>query len=115
MAWLNIYQTLKQAIQDVIAPEMQQLRGDIKALSARMDSFEKSVDARFDAIGQRFETVDQRFKAMEQRFVDLTKRMDDMAYDWRRSLDIRERISVSSEVRKVQAAFAGCSGSWNVV
>jgi hypothetical protein len=28
---------------------------------------------------------------------------------------LERRISVSSEVRKVQAAFAGCSGSWNVV
>ena len=33
LAWLNIYQNLKQAIQDVIAPEMQQLHGEIKALS----------------------------------------------------------------------------------
>jgi hypothetical protein len=31
LAWLNTYQNLKQAIRDVIAPEMQQLRGDIKA------------------------------------------------------------------------------------
>jgi len=42
LAWLNIYQSLKQAIQDVIAPEMQQL------------------DKQFDAIDKRFESVDKR-------------------------------------------------------
>jgi predicted nucleic acid-binding Zn-ribbon protein len=107
LAWLNIYQNLKQAIQDVIAPEMQQIRGDIKALSARMDAFEKSidarfvaVDARFDAVDQRFDAVDRRlgaidrqFDAVDRRFEELGKRIDGLAYEFRMSLDIRERLA----------------------
>jgi hypothetical protein len=87
LAWLNIYQNLKQAMQDVVAPEIQALRGDIKqqngeikALSVeiagvrqQLHLFEKSVDARLDA---------------------LSKRVDDLACEWRQSLDIRERLAV---------------------
>ncbi len=79
MAWLNIYQNMKQAIQDVIAPEMQQIRGDIRALSARMDSLEKSIDARFDSVDPRFD--------------EFGKLTDQLAYEFRMSLDVRERLA----------------------
>ena len=87
LAWLNIYQNLKQAIQDVIAPEMQQLRGDIKALSAEIAGvrqeltlFQTVVNRQFDAIDKRFDAVDKRFDAVDKRFDalkdDIDKRFD---------------------------------------
>jgi predicted nucleic acid-binding Zn-ribbon protein len=78
LAWLNIYQNLKQAIQDVIAPEMQQLRGEIKALSAeigavhqRMDSFERRLDFFENRVDKRFDAIDR---------------------EWPRALDIYQRL-----------------------
>ena len=79
LAWLNIYQNLKQAIQDVIAPEMQQLRGDIKALSAEtaavrqeLTLFQTVVNRQFDAIDKRFDAlkddIDKRFDTVDKRF-----------------------------------------------
>jgi len=87
LAWLNIYQNLKQAIQDVIAPEMQQLRGDIKALSAEtaavrqeLTLFQTVVNRQFDTIDKRFDAVDKRFDAVDKRFDalkdDIDKRFD---------------------------------------
>ena len=98
LAWLNIYQNLKQAIQDVIAPEMQQLRGDIKALSAetaavrqeltlfqtvlnrQFDAIDKRFDALKDDIDKRFDTVDKRFDAagdaVHTRFEAVDRRLD---------------------------------------
>src|SRR5437867_10130914 len=87
LAWLNIYQNLKQAIQDVIAPEMQQLRGDIKALSAEIAAvrqeltlFQTVVNRQFDTIDKRFDAVDKRFDAVDKRFDalkdDIDKRFD---------------------------------------
>ena len=93
LAWLNIYQTLKQAVQDVIAPEIQQLRGDIKAqngdikalsveigaLHRRIDSLENSMDKRFDGIDKRFDAIDKRIDLLQE--------------EWSRALDIRERLA----------------------
>jgi len=103
LAWLNIYQGLKQAIQDVIAPEMQKLNGNITALSAeigalrqRMDTFEKYVDQRFEGLErsneERFKAVNQRFDYVDQQFKNLDKRIDILEHYWNQSLDIRERL-----------------------
>src|SRR5258705_10890030 len=107
LAWLNIYQNLKQAIQDVIAPEMQQLRGEIKALSVeigavhqRIDSLEKSIDARFNAVDQRFDAVDTRFDVVDKRldvvdkrFDGIDRRIDLLQAEWPRARDIYERLA----------------------
>jgi hypothetical protein len=93
LAWLNIYQNLKQAVQDVIAPEIQQLRGDIKAqngeikalsveigaLRQRMDGFEKRIDLFENRMDQRFDAVDRRFDAIDR--------------EWPRALDIYTRLA----------------------
>ena len=104
LAWLNIYQNLKQAIQDVIAPEMQQLRGDIKALSAEIAAvrqeltlFQTVVNRQFDTIDKRFDAagdaVHTRFEAMDRRLDGIDKRIDGLAADWRVSLDVHERLA----------------------
>jgi hypothetical protein len=122
LAWLNIYQNLKQAIQDVIAPEMQLLRGDIKALSAEtaalrqeLTLFETFVNRQFDAVDRRFDTIDKefdefragidkrldvsddaadtRFNGIDKRLDSLDKRIDGLALDWRVSLDVHERLA----------------------
>ena len=49
----NLLQTLQQLVQDVIAP-------DVRELKVRLSSLEKQMDVRFDA-------VDSRFNAMEQK------------------------------------------------
>ena len=36
LAWLNIYQNLKQIIQDAIAPEIQSIKGDIKSIETQI-------------------------------------------------------------------------------
>ena len=45
LAWLNIYQNLKQIIQDAIAPEMQGLKGEIKALSHEITALSQRIDS----------------------------------------------------------------------
>ncbi len=60
----DVLQTLQQLVQDVIAP-------DVRELKVRVSSLEKQMDARFDAVDRRFESVDRRF--------------DDLSKGWRRS------------------------------
>ena len=59
LTWFNVYGSVKQAIQDVIGPKIQDLRGDIRAIDARIDGLEK----RFD---QRFADIDKQFDQMER-------------------------------------------------
>ncbi len=50
----NILQTLQQLVQDVIAP-------DVRELKVRVSSLEKSMDMRFNALEQK---MDIQFKAV---------------------------------------------------
>jgi hypothetical protein len=50
----NILQTLQQLVQDVIAP-------DVRELKVRLSSLEKQIDVRFDASDQK---NDAQFKAI---------------------------------------------------
>jgi hypothetical protein len=61
----NILQTLQQLVQDVIAP-------DVRELKVRMTSLEKQVDVRFNAMEQRFDMFEQKsdaqFKTINAQF-----------------------------------------------
>lgn len=65
----NILQTLQQLVQDVIAP-------DVRELKVRVASLEKQMDVRFAAIDVRFDALDVRFDALDQRFISLDQKND---------------------------------------
>ncbi len=56
----NLLQTLQHLIQDVIAP-------DVRELKVRVASLEKQMDVRFDAVDSRFKGLDDRFKALDEK------------------------------------------------
>jgi hypothetical protein len=89
----NVLQTLQQLVQDVIAP-------DVCELKVRQASFEKLVDDRFNALAK---SIDERFnspsKQSEMQFNTLmaaiseSKAQTDLA--WVREFsDLRERVAV---------------------
>src|SRR5277367_6794285 len=52
----NLLQTLQQLVQDVIAP-------DVRELKVRVASLEKQMDVRFDAVDVRFNALEQKMDA----------------------------------------------------
>ena len=52
----NVLQTLHQLVQDVIAP-------DVRELKVRISSLEKLMEVRFEAIDRRFDSSDQKSDA----------------------------------------------------
>ena len=56
----NIIETLQHLLQDVIAP-------DVRELKVRVSALEKQMDIRFEAVDRRFTSIDQRFIALEQK------------------------------------------------
>lgn len=89
----NVLQTLQHLIQDVIAP-------DVRELKVRQASFEKLVDERFNSL---IKSIDERFTAQarqgEMQFQTLlaaiseSKAQTDPART-REISDLRERIAV---------------------
>jgi hypothetical protein len=89
--------------------------GDIKALSTEIGAlrqeltlFQTFVNRQFDAIDKRFydlkhdidkrfdladDAANQRFNAMDKRPDGIDKRIDDLAGDWRLSLDVHQRLA----------------------
>ena len=57
----NIAQTIQKAIQDLVAPDLRELKVVVTAL-------QKQIDQRFDAVDQRFDAVNQRFDAQSKQF-----------------------------------------------
>jgi glutathione S-transferase len=54
----NILQTLQHLVQDVIAPDLRQLKADLSSL-------EKQIDVRFHAVDTRFDAIESRMKSQE--------------------------------------------------
>ena len=70
----NALQTLQQLVQDVIAPDVRELKVRVssteKTVESRFGSLEKDVDVRFNALQRemdtRFDAIDQRFSSLER-------------------------------------------------
>jgi exonuclease VII large subunit len=77
----NIAQTIQKAIQDLVAPDVRELKILVAALQKQIDQRFERVDQRFDALNEQ---IDQRFEAvnkqMDQRF-DAQSREIDKRFD----------------------------------
>jgi hypothetical protein len=100
----NILQTLQKLVQDVIAP-------DVRELKVRVASLEKEMDVRFNAVDLRFNAIDQRFNAMDQkidqRFNAMDQKIDQRlnAMDQKNQLQFQAIMAAISE-SKAQGELA---------
>ena len=65
---MSIYEDIKKAIQEALAPDVSEIKGEVKALNTRLDSIEKVMNVRFDSLDQRFDDLLAR--------LELTKRIE---------------------------------------
>jgi phage shock protein A len=108
MPWMNVYGSVKQAIQYLIAPEIQLLHGEIKRLDARVEGMRGEMNARFDAVNRRFEGVDRRFESVDKKFDSIEERLEFVEFSvketigvqiqsmdakWREAMDVHERLA----------------------
>jgi predicted nuclease with TOPRIM domain len=69
---VSIYDDVKKAIQDQLAPDLQEIKGEIKALNVRMDALEQKLDYRIEGLNQRFDQLidklefDKRLENLER-------------------------------------------------
>ena len=103
---MGVYDQVKAAFQDIIAPEIRAIRGEfetlkveIRRLDEKIDSLRNEVIARIDAL--RTETT-TKIDALEGKLVAeirrLDTRIDSLERELKTAIDIRERL-VALEAR----------------
>jgi hypothetical protein len=74
----NTLQTAQSFIQDVLAPDVRELKVKVGAIDKQIDSLEKHIDERFASFEKH---NDERFasfeKRIDERFASFEKRMDE--------------------------------------
>jgi len=83
MTAMGVYDQIKKAFQDIIAPELHALRGDIRLLDQKIDAVDARLTIKLDSL--RNEMI------AEIRRVDT--RIEGVDRELRTAIDIRERLA----------------------
>ena len=125
---MPVYDQVKQALQDILAPELQALKGELRRLDERIFAMEAKVEGtknellaeikRLDEKTEaRFREVDARFKEMETKLAALDAKFEtkfaalDEKFETRfRELDskfegLRHEVRTVLEIRERLAAL----------
>ena|SRR5438874_7580242 len=97
MTAVGVYDQIKKAFQDVIAPELHALRGDIRVIDSRIAGLDQKIDGvdarltvKIDSL--RTETVSMKAELIaEIRRLDV--RIDGVDRELRTAVDVRERLA----------------------
>jgi hypothetical protein len=102
MALKGTYETIKQAFQDIIAPQLERINGEIAGLKTQIHSLEKRTEEGFISVRHEMGSLEKR---MEEGFASLRNEMDSLRGEMRQGLaysnkrvdevlEIRERLAV---------------------
>jgi len=117
---MPVYDQVKQALQDILAPELQALKAEIRRLDEKIESLRNEMNTRFLAleekvdllrnvelkrVDEKIETlrtvdlrgVEEKFESlrneMNARFSAVQEGLDGLKYEVRTVLEIRERLA----------------------
>jgi hypothetical protein len=87
---VGVYDQIKKAFQDLIAPELHGLRGDIQRLDQKIDGVDARLTGKLDSL--RTETVSMKGELLAE-IRRLDARVDGVDRELRTAIDIRERLA----------------------
>ncbi|MGH7305950.1 MAG: hypothetical protein ACRELZ_21915 [Candidatus Rokuibacteriota bacterium] len=94
---MGVYDQIKKAFQDVIAPELHALRGDIRVLDSKIAGLDRKIDGidarlaiTIDSL--RTETVSLKGEVLAE-IRRLDARVDGVDRERRTAIDVRERLA----------------------
>jgi hypothetical protein len=90
MSRVGVYDQIKRAFQDLIAPELHAIRGDLWLLDQKIDGVDARLTTKIDALDQKIDSVKSELLS-EIRRVDT--RIDGLDREVRTAIDIRERLA----------------------
>lgn len=90
MAAMGVYDQIKKAFQDIVAPELHALRGDIRLLDQKIDGLDQKIEGMDARLGQKIDGLRAELVAEIRR---LDTRIDGLDRELRTAIDIRERLA----------------------
>lgn len=82
----NIYETIKQVIQDVVAPELREINGELKLLHTEIRRLDEKIDSFREEFRSEIKRLDQKIDGVE-REVKVTRD------EFKIAIEIHERLS----------------------
>ena len=81
---MPVYDQVKQALQDILAPEIHALKAEIKRLDERISGLEEKVNARISGLEEKLnarisgleEKMNARLSSVEEKLSTLEEKMD---------------------------------------
>ena len=63
---MSVYDDVRKGLQNVLAPEIQEIKGELRAINVRLDAIEKLIDIRFQQIIEKLD-FDRRLDRIEEK------------------------------------------------
>ena len=86
MSYMSVVEDVRQVMQDFLAPEL-------RTITARLDSIEKVMTARFESVDTKFAAMDTKFAAMDTKFDSLHKEIQ----------GINDKLDLDRRLAKLEA------------
>ena|SRR5215470_14314168 len=103
MARMGIYDQIKSAIQDLVAPTLHEMRGDIQALRADIHRLDQKIDGASAGLSDRLDNVDARLSdRLENMDARLSGKLDSLAAQMGHM-----KGELIAEIRRVDARIDG--------
>jgi predicted nucleic acid-binding Zn-ribbon protein len=97
MPAMGVYDQIKKAFQDLIAPELHALRGEIRILDQKIVGVDQKIDALDGRLTGRIDGLRVEMSSMKSELLAeirrLDARIDGVDRELRTAIDIRERLA----------------------
>jgi chromosome segregation ATPase len=87
MGLFNFYEAAKRAIQDVVSPELQFLKGQLQALSAEIRRLDEKIDSKHAEVLAQIHRLDEKIDSKHAEVLSEFRRLDEKIDSTARRLD----------------------------
>src|SRR5262245_27672703 len=103
MTRMDVYEQIKTAFQDVIAPELHALRGDIRLLDQKIDGVDGRLSIKIEVLQNELGSLRAELLAeirrVDTRIDAVDVRIDGLDHQIRTAIDVRERLAALEALR----------------
>ena len=97
MTAMGVYDQIKSAFQDIIAPELHAFRGDIQRLDQKIDHGLAGLNQKIDNLAVRLDSLRTEMVSMKGELLAeirrLDTRIDGVDRELQTAIDVRERLA----------------------